>query len=377
VLADAGEIDLAKSHLKRALAIAREVYGPCHPDVSRPLRNIAKLLMDAGDLDAAQATYRAALSSAEGIVDEEMPHLVHPEIVECLEDLGNLLHKRSRPEDLLEAKQLYERALLIKEGIYGPSEWRVTQTLLKLASVMSDHGEFGAACSPLQRALALAQEADDQRGAGLALHKLGQLAEAQGEHAEAWRYHEQSLAVSEALGDEPGAIASLRELVAIAVAEGNLDAADAYLGRQLARLERRGERDLTSMEQNQERRLVISFPYSEGSIDKVSYFIDDGRMSILLLPANSRLTFDDEHVLFSRSGSLPILSQEHKRRLRRRKGRHVSRYVLSFPYREGSVSQVAYTICGGFLHIILFRGASPIMFDERDLIYNREYNESE
>ncbi|HVZ58368.1 MAG TPA: hypothetical protein VG935_01285 [Patescibacteria group bacterium] len=53
--------------------------------------------------------------------------------------------------------------------------------------------------------------------------------------------------------------------------------------------------------------LVVSFPYREGEIEKVSYTIDDGALNIVVKAGEAGLTFSEKDVTFKRSSGKPDL----------------------------------------------------------------------
>jgi len=53
--------------------------------------------------------------------------------------------------------------------------------------------------------------------------------------------------------------------------------------------------------------LVVSFPYREGEIEKVSYTIDDGQLNIVVKAGANGLTFTEQDVLFKRGADKPEL----------------------------------------------------------------------
>lgn len=53
--------------------------------------------------------------------------------------------------------------------------------------------------------------------------------------------------------------------------------------------------------------LVVSFPYKEGEIDKVSYTLDEGALNILVKAGESGLSFDERDVKFIRPNTAPEL----------------------------------------------------------------------
>lgn len=53
--------------------------------------------------------------------------------------------------------------------------------------------------------------------------------------------------------------------------------------------------------------LIVSFPYREGEIDKVSYTLNDGSLNIVVKPGELGLSFTEQDVVFRRKGENPQL----------------------------------------------------------------------
>lgn len=53
--------------------------------------------------------------------------------------------------------------------------------------------------------------------------------------------------------------------------------------------------------------LVVSFPYQEGEIEKVSYTIENGQLNIVVKAGENGLTFAEQDVQFTRGGGLPTV----------------------------------------------------------------------
>jgi hypothetical protein len=53
--------------------------------------------------------------------------------------------------------------------------------------------------------------------------------------------------------------------------------------------------------------LIVSFPYQEGEIEKVSYTLENGYLNIVVKATEEGLSFQQEDVLFKRSGGVPTL----------------------------------------------------------------------
>ncbi|MBP9719261.1 MAG: hypothetical protein KBD46_02235 [Candidatus Levybacteria bacterium] len=54
--------------------------------------------------------------------------------------------------------------------------------------------------------------------------------------------------------------------------------------------------------------LIVSFPYREGEIEKVSYTLENGYLNIVVKATEDGLSFEQQDVLFKRSGGLPGLA---------------------------------------------------------------------
>jgi nanoRNase/pAp phosphatase (c-di-AMP/oligoRNAs hydrolase) len=53
--------------------------------------------------------------------------------------------------------------------------------------------------------------------------------------------------------------------------------------------------------------LVVSFPYEEGEIEKVSYTLEEGLLNIVVKGGTKGLSFDENNVMYSRTGGAPKL----------------------------------------------------------------------
>lgn len=53
--------------------------------------------------------------------------------------------------------------------------------------------------------------------------------------------------------------------------------------------------------------LVVSFPYREGEIEKVSYTIDEGLLNIVVKAGEQGLTFNEKDIKYTRGGDTPTL----------------------------------------------------------------------
>lgn len=53
--------------------------------------------------------------------------------------------------------------------------------------------------------------------------------------------------------------------------------------------------------------LIVSFPYQQDEIGKVSYTLENGLLNIIVKPKDAPLSFGEKDVIFKRSGSLPAV----------------------------------------------------------------------
>lgn len=53
--------------------------------------------------------------------------------------------------------------------------------------------------------------------------------------------------------------------------------------------------------------LIVSFPYKEGEIEKVSYTLDNGYLNIVVKQGEEVLSFDEKDIKYQRKGALPTL----------------------------------------------------------------------
>jgi hypothetical protein len=124
--------------------------------------------------------------------------------------------------------------------------------------------------------------------------------------------------------------------------------------------------DLADMAIGRENDFYISFPHWPESIEKVSYTIEGDRLNIIIKPGERGLKLRDSDVRFSRGIGYFRLADPGTGKLRRRKGRGAMQFIVSLPYRAGTVEKVSYKLAEDFLHIILRANQSfwPLSLDD-------------
>jgi len=111
------------------------------------LHRATEYLSRRAEFRAAQAAGERALAIKEAVYGPD-----HPEVAGTLGNLGNVLEELG---ELAAARAVLERALTIFEGVYGPDHPEVAGTLGNLGNVLEELGELAAARAALERALTI------------------------------------------------------------------------------------------------------------------------------------------------------------------------------------------------------------------------------
>ncbi len=156
-----------------------------------------------------------------------------------LQDEATELYDGGRPE---EALPLAERALEIRETVYGRGHPLTASTLNTMGLILQSLGDFEGARPYQERALAILERAlgAEHSLTAVALHNLGALLRAMGDPSAAGSYFERALAIQEkVLGpDHPDVATSLINLGALRQAAGDFDGARSCYERALTIVER-------------------------------------------------------------------------------------------------------------------------------------------
>jgi DNA-binding SARP family transcriptional activator len=206
----------ALSHYRTALALG-------HPDAAGLHEAIGDLETLAGAYDAALSSYEAAAARASAA---DLPRLEHK--------LGGV---HDRLGDWQAAASHYEAALAglrddaARARLYA--DWSLTA---------HRRGDRGQAVELADRALALAEAAEDAKALAQAHNILGVLAGHLGDHGSAVRHLERSLALAERLDDPSSRVAALNNLALARGAAGELDRAVALAETALAVCASHGDR---------------------------------------------------------------------------------------------------------------------------------------
>ena len=114
----------------------RAVYRPGHPAVGTRLNNLAGILQNLGQAEAARRLQERALAISEAVYGPD-----DPEVATYLNNLAAILLELGQPEA---ARPLQERALAISEAVYGPGHPAVAIRLSNVAMILRELATAGA-----------------------------------------------------------------------------------------------------------------------------------------------------------------------------------------------------------------------------------------
>lgn len=147
---DSSQKDLSLETLKiseDAIKIAKENFGPDHPNVAIAINNLAEKYRTQKRYSEAETLYKEALTIWEKAFEPE-----NPCVAAVLSNLA-LLYKAQ--EKYSEAESLFNRALTVWEKTYGYEHLYVGTTLSDLADIYASQGRYSEAKLYYARALSI------------------------------------------------------------------------------------------------------------------------------------------------------------------------------------------------------------------------------
>ena len=117
---------LFSRYYKKALKIAKHLFGKDHPHVGMYLNNLGDVYRKKGDFRKAEGIYFKAIATLEAALGPE-----HVEVAEALNSMGLVLKKRADYEG---ARAHYERAIAIVLKAFGEKHYKVGIYLNNLVS---------------------------------------------------------------------------------------------------------------------------------------------------------------------------------------------------------------------------------------------------
>ena len=145
-----GRYDEARAAAERGLAIHEAILGLHHPEIAVVLTTTGNILVDQGDLDAAQRLYVRALA----ILEPSPGKFVNPTYAaNVITNLGAIAFERNNYDDAL---AYHRRALAIYESVpdNGPD---IANSLSNIGAVLVARAQIPEALVAFQRSLAAAE----------------------------------------------------------------------------------------------------------------------------------------------------------------------------------------------------------------------------
>jgi tetratricopeptide (TPR) repeat protein len=156
VLQDHNQYEAAEELFRRALDGREKVLGKEHPATLGSMGNLAAVLRDQGKYNAAEELYRQALYGREKVLGGE-----HPTILKSMNSLASVLRDQGKYSD---AEEIYRRGLDGYEKVLGTEHPVTLTTVRDLATVLKDQGKDEAAEQMNRRA---DLQEDEEIGRGL------------------------------------------------------------------------------------------------------------------------------------------------------------------------------------------------------------------
>jgi tetratricopeptide (TPR) repeat protein len=201
----------SKVLLERALTITEAACGPNHPEVANHLNNLATVLKDLGQPEAALPLMKRALS-----IDQRWYGPGHPNLRIGLNNLAAVLRDLNQPEAAL---SMIEQAIRIDEKYYGLDHPNLATPLRNLAMILHDLGKLESAQRIQQRALNIDKNSHvaDHPSVALDLSNLAVILQKMGQPEAVRPLLERALGINERVygSDHPAVAASLGRLAEI------------------------------------------------------------------------------------------------------------------------------------------------------------------
>jgi tetratricopeptide (TPR) repeat protein len=221
------QFDRAMGSIQKALELYRKMED--RKGEANALNGLGMVLQELGDLEGAKEHFQRALKIDEGVYGPD-----HPNVARDLNNLGSALRTLGNLEG---AKEHFQRALKIDEGVYGPDHPDVAIYVNNLGLVLHDLGDLEGAKENYERVLRIDEAVygpDHPRMAiyvnnlGLVLHDLGDLEGAK-------ENYERALKIDEGVygPDHPSVAIRVNNLGRVLQALGDLEGAKENLQRAL------------------------------------------------------------------------------------------------------------------------------------------------
>ncbi|HTE50672.1 MAG TPA: serine/threonine-protein kinase [Kofleriaceae bacterium] len=222
-----GELDEARPHLERAIALGTKAHGRERLFLAEPLQRLASLEEAAGHHDEAIRLVRQAYALVEAELGPE-----NPDVLALVTGEGSALHAAGRVD---EAIAVWRRGLSMSEKVVGPVSPLVASFLNDIGMALRDKGDLPGALTNLQRALSIDVQLNgpDHVDAAPEYHNIGNTLWGMKRFDEAVSSYGHAVAIYERLGG-PDRVALAQSLAGL----GEAHADGGHADRALAPLER-------------------------------------------------------------------------------------------------------------------------------------------
>ena len=143
-----GDLKKAEEPLKQALLVQEQALSPNHPRIAKTLTKLGLLSCAQGKFKEAEEFQQRAFEIRQDILPPE-----HPDIAESYDSLGLLCYHKARAYELKkrleqaqakyrEAESYYQKALMIREKLFGSDHPETTQTKNHLGLLYLAQSEY-------------------------------------------------------------------------------------------------------------------------------------------------------------------------------------------------------------------------------------------
>ena len=148
ILQARGDYEAARGSFQAGLEWLERAYGPEHPAVTGPLKNLVNVYVLTGNLPQAERSGRRAVE-----VNSRHPDVgpAHPQTASAMHSLAAVLTAKG---DFVGAEELLKKVITIKEGAFGADSLDAMISLQDLAGLYYERGDYALAEPLRQRILA-------------------------------------------------------------------------------------------------------------------------------------------------------------------------------------------------------------------------------
>ena len=228
-LCDQGKVKESKIMHQQAYRLRRTHLGEQHPDTLKSMSNLAWVINNEGKYEQAEEIQQQALGMTEANLGREHPEFLrrlieqahmriragrdhngkkihqqittecevgaeHLDLLESIDRVGDELMRTARYE---EAEQVYRRAIMLKEKVFGKETFHVTVSMENLAFLFSKQGKYEEAERIFRKTSAIRKSilGKDNYHTGLSLCGLVNMLQNQKRYVEAQEIARQTSAV--------------------------------------------------------------------------------------------------------------------------------------------------------------------------------------